>query len=132
MVAQLFVLVSALAPVSVSDVPNPRASAGWVSDMAGVIHADARTRLGVQCDSLQREIGVEIAIVTVPDVPGTPKEFATALFNRWGIGKAGKDNGLLMLLVTDKHRLEMETGYGLESVLPDGWLGSMQTEVMVP
>ncbi|NLC57662.1 MAG: hypothetical protein GX774_12555, partial [Armatimonadetes bacterium] len=42
-----------------------------------------------------------------------PKQFATALFNRWGIGKKGKDNGVLVLLVMEARRVEVETGYGI-------------------
>lgn len=67
-----------------------------------------------------------------PNVEGVPKDFATALFNHWGIGKAEANNGLLVLLVMDQRRLEMETGYGLEPLLPDGWLGTMQSQSMVP
>jgi uncharacterized protein len=68
----------------------------------------------------------------VPSVPGTPKEFATGLLNTWGVGAAKANNGLVVLLVTGVRRLEMETGYGLEPLLPDGWLGAMQAERMVP
>jgi uncharacterized protein len=71
-------------------------------------------------------------VVTVSDIDSTPKDFANRLFAHWGIGKARADNGLLVLLVVDQRRLEMETGYGLEPILPDGWLGNMQAEVMVP
>ncbi len=81
---------------------------------------------------LHTDLGVEIAVVTVQDVGGTPKSFATELFNTWGIGDAEANNGLLVLLVMGERRLEMETGYGLESTLPDGWLGTMQQQAMVP
>src|SRR5690606_12839798 len=65
-------------------------------------------------------------------VSGTPKQFATALFNHWGVGSAERNDGVLFLLVMSSRRLEVEVGYGLEDRLPDGWLGSMQTSSMVP
>lgn len=48
-----------------------------------------------------------------------PADFRTKLFNKWGIGDKGKDNGLLMLFVEDQHAFEFETGYGIEGTLPD-------------
>lgn len=125
-------LLSLLVALTPADVPNPRASGGWVSDGANVIAADAEQRINGRLDALARDLGVEVALVTVQDVDGTPKEFATELFNRWGVGNKEANNGLLVLLVMGQRRLEMETGYGLEPILPDGWLGSMQQEAMVP
>ena len=49
---------------------------------------------------LEKENGTEIAVVTVPTTKPspTPKAFTTELFNTWGIGKKGKDNGILFLI----------------------------------
>ncbi len=96
----------------------------------------SRRILEQQLDALLQKVyeetGAEMAVVTVDDTIDEPKAFATGLFNHWGLGDARANNGLLVLLVLDRRRLEMETGYGLESVLPDGWLGSMQAQQMLP
>lgn len=119
--------------VSVGEVPNPRPQGGWVTDMADVLEDAAEQRLNVRISQLQHDLGVEIAVVTLTDVDAaTPKQFATSLFNHWKIGDAEANNGLLVLLVMGDRRLEMETGVGLEGVLSDGWLGSMQAKQMVP
>ncbi|RSK37309.1 TPM domain-containing protein [Hymenobacter metallilatus] len=62
----------------------------------------------------------------------TPKTAATALFNRWKIGDPQKNNGLLLLLVLDQRRVEIETGYGLEADLPDITCFRIQQQYMVP
>lgn len=119
--------------VTVDEVPNPRATGVWVADLVDAIDAGTESRINRAIDSIEKEQGVEIAVVCVESVDApTPKDFATSLFNRWGIGKAGKNNGLLVLLVRGQRRLEMETGYGTEAVLTDGWLKSMQGTEMVP
>lgn len=120
------------AALSVQDVPSPRDRGGWVTDLAGVLDDAAEARLDAAIEALHRRSGVEIAIVTVDQVQGTPKAFATALFDRWGIGRAGDDNGLLVLLVMGERRLEMETGIGMEKVLDADWLLAMQGRAMVP
>ncbi len=129
------VLALALATVTatpVSGVPSPRAQGAWITDLANVIPPAAEGRMNMLISRLERDLGAEIVVVTVDDCEGTPKAFATALFLEWGIGKAGADNGLLILLVMGQRRLEMETGYGLGAVLPDGWLSQIQQETMVP
>jgi uncharacterized protein len=118
--------------ISVPAVPNPRHDGGWVADLAEVLSDGDEAALDEIIGALNDDLSVEIAVVTVPDIDGTPKEFATELFNTWGIGQADANNGLLVLLVLGQRRLEMETGYGLESSLPDGWLGAMQQRSMVP
>lgn len=121
--------------IRVEDVPNPRLDgSGWVSDNTDSIDPETEARINRMIDEVERDLGVEIAVVTVDridDAP-TPKDFATALFNRWHIGKADRDNGLLILLVLSQRRLEMETGYGVEAALTDGWLATMQQRSMVP
>lgn len=125
--------VGAALAIAPADVPNPRVHGGWVTDVARALEPSEVATLDAIVDGLHRELGVEIAVVVVDSTDDlTPKEFTTALFGHWGIGRRGVDNGLLVSLVVSARRLEMETGYGLEGILPDAWLGQMQAERMVP
>jgi uncharacterized protein len=64
--------------------------------------------------------------------PESPDEYKVRVFNQWGIGKKGEDNGLLMLLVLDERALRFETGYGLEGTLPDGLESRIFRHEMAP
>lgn len=120
----------AIAP---QEVPNPRVHGGWVSDVAGALDPSEVAAIDALLDDLNRDLGVEVAVTLVDSTDDlTPKEFTSALFAHWGVGRRGADNGLLVTLVLSQRRLEMETGYGLEGLLPDGWLGRMQADHMVP
>jgi len=129
--ALIFAVAHAIAP---ADVPNPQADhSGWVTDMADVLDPTVEAEIESRLAGLHRDLDVEVAVVTVQEVDGTtPKSFATRLFNLWGIGDREANNGLLVLLVLGERRMEMETGYGLESILTDAWLGRMQKSHMVP
>lgn len=116
---------------SVAQVPSPRPG-GWVTDQADVLDAATEARLNELAEALQRDRGAEVAVVTVDDSPGDPKQFATELFNTWHIGRAGVDDGVLVLMVMGKRRLEIETGVGLDIPLPADWLADMQAAQMVP
>ena len=126
---QLLALVFSM--VTVTQVPNPRPN-GWVTDQANVLDIPTEDKLNTLAETLYRTKQIELAIVVVDDVRETPKQFATALFNHWGIGNAQTNTGVLVLLVMGKRRLEIETGTGIEAALPSQWLADMQAQHMVP
>lgn len=101
--------------------------------MANVLSPASEQQINARLFDLRNATGHEVAVVTVDDVnAASPKAFATALFNHWGIGSKERNDGLLVLLVVGQRRLEMETGIGMESRLPDDWIVGMQQRVMVP
>lgn len=115
-------------------VPDPKTTdGGYVSNPDNILSA-------LTVDSLNRIIKaaddsgfVQIAVVALNSIgDDVPKEFATELFNLWGIGQKGADNGLLILLVVDQHRVEFETGYGLETILTDAECYAIQQDYMIP
>ena len=108
--------------LSIDQVPNPRqTNGGWVTDMADLLSQPTETQLNKMISELEAQNGSEIAIVTVPGTAPSqsPKAFATKLFNTWGIGKKEKDNGVLFLISKRDRRIEIETGYGIEAILPN-------------
>ena len=115
-------------------VPNPRATdGGWVTDMAGVLSPEHKARLNRLISDLERDTGAEVAVVILRRTQGaTPKEYATELFNRWGVGKREADNGVLMLVALGDRRVEIETGYGMEAILPDAVAGEILDTAVVP
>ena len=121
--------------VNVEAVPNPRkVNSGWVTDMANILSQSTESEINQLVSELEAENGTEIAVVTVPDTKpsATSKEFATTLFNRWGIGKQGKDNGVLLLISKGERRVEIETGYGVEAILPDAKVGNIIRQEITP
>lgn len=58
--------------------------------------------------------------------------YAMRVAEAWGVGKRGDDTGVLMLIATDDRKIRVVTGYGLEGILPDGLVGAIQDEEMLP
>jgi uncharacterized protein len=92
------------------------------------------TELNRIISELEAKNGTEIAVVTVAKTAPspTPKAFATELFNYWNIGKQGQDNGVLFLVSVADRRVEIETGYGVEGVLPDARVGNIIETKITP
>jgi uncharacterized protein len=108
-------------------------SSGRVNDRAGVISAEYRSKIDALINDVESKTSAEIAVVTVQSTaPYDEKQYARAIFDSWKIGKKGKDNGLLVLVAVKDKRWRIETGYGLEGILPDGRCGEIGRNYMVP
>jgi uncharacterized membrane protein YgcG len=110
--------------------PAPR---GWVNDFAPALDATTEEKLRALLADLERRTTFEMTVVVVSSTaPLTPKQYVTELFNRWGTGKRGRDNGVMILLAVQERRIEVETGYGVEAILPDGRVGAIIRTTMLP
>jgi uncharacterized protein len=100
---------------------------GYVSDFANVVDVAGRMEIEDFLAGLERGTGVQVAVVTVPRLNGEPiEDFTNTLFRKWGIGQKGTNEGLMVLFSIEDRRMRIEVGYGLEPILPDGAVGSIQ------
>lgn len=134
----LLLLLAACGPdkkaLSVKDVPDPKQTGGgYVSNPDQLLSVAAVDEINATLASLDQSGIAQVAVVFVRSIgEQVPKDFAVELFNTWGIGAKGIDNGLLILVVEDQRRIEFETGYGLESTLTDLLCYRIQQDYMVP
>jgi uncharacterized protein len=99
---------------------------GYVSDFAGVIDSQSKAELENYCGRVEQQTGAQMALVTIQSLSGEPiEDVANTLYRAWGVGKKGKDEGILLLLATSDRRNRLEVGYGLEPILPDGFDGDI-------
>src|SRR5688572_15060985 len=84
--------------VSVDKVVPPRPG-HWVSDATGTLSAKDIAALDALGSELDQSGKGQLAVVLVGSTDGrVPRTYATELFNRWGIGHATKNNGVLLFL----------------------------------
>ncbi len=99
---------------------------GYVNDFANVMSPAAKQRLENYLGELERATGAQFAVVTIDTLDGEPVEdVANRLYREWGIGKKGKDEGLLLLLAIKDRKQRAEVGYGLEPIITDGRAGEV-------
>ncbi len=116
-----------------TDAPLPQPYSLYVNDFAHYLSADQENQFADLYAALEKETSVEMVLVIVnSSQPYTPQEYRTLLFNAWHVGKKGKDNGMLILYSVEEKRIEVETGYGLEGILPDSKIGRLLDDYYVP
>jgi uncharacterized protein len=128
-VAQAFLPVLALAASLFGLDLDKLKPQGYVSDFAHVLDDSSRAQVEAYCGRVEQVTGVQIAIVTLDSLEGDPiEDVSNSLYRKWGVGKKGKDEGIMLLLAIKDHRDRIEVGYGLEPILPDGFVGSVLRE----
>ncbi len=103
---------------------------GYVSDFARVVDPAARQRLEAYCASVERSTGAQMALVTLPSLQGEPiEDVANSIFRDWGVGRQGRNDGVMLLLSIGDRRSRLEVGSGLERVLPDNIASGVLAEM---
>jgi uncharacterized protein len=88
-------------------------------------------------ESLSREVlektGTAIVVVTMGTIGDSElNDYANSLYKAWGIGKKGEDKGVLIFLTVKERKFRIETGYGVEGILPDGLVGEIRDRYAIP
>ena len=98
----------------------------YVVDTAGVMQASDKGQLEGWLRELEQKTTAQVKVLTVQTTEGEDIfSFAQRHAEAWKLGQKGKDNGALIALALQERRVRIQTGYGLEGVLPDSWTGSL-------
>ncbi len=111
----------------------PVQSQGYVNDYADLIDPSDKAKMSRLLEELEQKTTAQVAVVTILTTqPETIEGYAVKLFQKWGIGQKGKDNGILFLIAHKDRRVRIETGYGLEGAVPDVLCHKIINNLVVP
>ncbi len=112
----------------------PRHRGTAVNDFADVIDRVHAMKIEALAREVLEKTGTSIVVVTVETL-GPDEDidlYVNGLYTAWGIGKKGEDKGLLIFLSVEDRLIRIETGYGVEGILPDGLVGEILDTYVVP
>ena len=105
----------------------------YVCNPSGILSQAATDSIDAMLYRLEEKTGIETVVAALPSIGEVDAfDFCHELLNTWGVGKKGKDNGLVVLLVVDQRMIQFYTGYGLEGDLPDAICKRIQVQDMIP
>ena len=130
-------LLSLPSSCKADDLPEAESPPRLVNDFAGLLTSEQRQALETKLETFDRETSTQIAVATVTDLAGyAPADFAQRLHDKWGIGREGKNNGILVLVKPSRPaspgEVYISVGYGLEGVVPDITAGRIIDNEMLP
>lgn len=129
--AVILVIVGVAAALA-ADIAIPPLT-GRVVDQAGILNNSDESSLSGKLAALEKKTTIQLVVVTLKGLQSrTIEEWGLALGRGWGIGQAGKNNGVLLVVAPNERELRIEVGYGLEGDLPDATADSIIRNVIVP
>ncbi len=121
----LIIFLTLFVSIGLAAFPRP---IGYVNDFANVL-TDTQT-LEQELVAYEKNTTIEISLVTIDSLPQdqTLATYAVEMFQEWGIGKKGEDNGILVIFVkngTVSNRMRIELGYGIQGYVTGAEAGRM-------
>jgi uncharacterized protein len=112
------------------DGPRP---AGHVVDTVGLLAAEDVAAIERLAAGIEAASGGDLVVVVIRTTGGRPhRAFATDLFNRWELGSADRDDGLLIFVATDDRKAEIVLGDGVDDPLQQRASQRIMDEVLIP
>lgn len=129
-------VVLCMSTVAVAQAATPlpeRRAQQWVYDQAEVIPPAQEESMERLNRELFQKTDVALVVVTVPALEDEAiAEFAVRVGQTWGVGLEGQDRGLVIAFSRDDRKIFVATGYGTEGYLPDGRVGAILDEQVIP
>lgn len=125
-------LLATLAAFAQSLQPIPPLRAR-VTDLTGTLTADQQQALQKELADFEARKGAQLAVLIVPTTrPEEIEQYSIRVVDQWQLGRKNVDDGALLLIAKDDHRLRIEVGRGLEGILPDAVCNRIITETITP
>ncbi|HEY1873653.1 MAG TPA: YgcG family protein [Steroidobacteraceae bacterium] len=134
----LALCLSALAQGPVSGLQPVPPLTARVTDLTGTLTADQQTALEQKLAAFEAAKGSQLAVLVVPTTqPEDIAQYSIRVVEQWKLGRGtvgGKkvDDGALLLIAKNDHRIRIEVGYGLEGVLTDAMSNRIISETIAP
>ena len=104
-----------------------------VTDLTSTLDAGQRQILESKLAAFESRKGSQIAVLILPTTqPETVDQFGIRVAEAWKLGRKGVDDGVLLLIAKDDHKLRIEVGYGLEGALNDATAKRIVSETISP
>ena len=131
----LMIIISTLVGCTTSEkIPIPEVKENvYIYDEDNIIDDDVEKKLNEMLIELEDKTEAEFAVISIQSLMDRDIEtYANDLFNTLGIGKKGKDNGVLLLISRSDTKVRLEIGRGLEGCLNDAKCGRILDNYFVP
>ena len=104
-----------------------------INDYTGTLTPEQKQALESKLVTFNDSTSTQIAVVIIPSLNGNDvSDFNLKLGRAWGVGGKEFNNGIVLLIAKDDHKLNIATGYGVEGALPDATAKQIIDDIIVP
>jgi uncharacterized protein len=114
-------------------IPEKPSKQKAVYDYINLLSSAQQNSLSQKLKHYADSTSTQIVIAIISSTEGESINYLGAQWGqKWGIGQDGKDNGILLLLAKDDRKVAINTGYGIESSIPDALSKRIIEQVIIP
>jgi len=104
-----------------------------VTDTTGTLDASQKQTLETSLAALEQRKGAQLAVLMVPTVkPEEIEQYSIRVVDAWKLGRKNIDDGALLIIAKNDHRVRIEVGRGLEGAIPDAATARIIREYITP
>src|SRR5688572_29452747 len=100
--------------------PVPNHGGRWVVDEANILDENTEQTISSLVSTHFDSTSNQVVVYTFPSLEGSTIEaYANEVYNTWHLGTKENNNGVLLIIAFNDHKMRIEVGYGLEATLTD-------------
>ena len=126
------VSITAVAQYTIPEKPR-KANPEAVYDYIGLLSEGQKNALERKLIKYSDTTSTQIVVAVISSSNGEGLDMLGAKWGyEWGIGQADEDNGIFILLAKDDRKIDINTGYGIESIISDRDAEQIINRIMIP
>lgn len=109
--------------------------AGFINDFERIFSIDEQKSLDSLVTAIEKETSAEIVVITLDSTMTNRVIFddlSLFIANQWGVGKKGKDNGIVICISKNLKKIRIENGLEIEKMITDKQTGEIIDKHMIP
>jgi uncharacterized protein len=112
----------------------PPAPAAYFNDYANVVSSGTASQLNQILENFERQTSEQILVAVYPKMQSdsSVEDYTVRVARSWRVGQQGKNNGAVLFVFVQDHKMFLQVGYGLEGVLPDALCKRIISEQITP
>ena len=128
----LLLCVTAVGLRAAEKLPPPPAR--YFNDYAHVVSGDVASKLDQKLEDFEKATSSQIVVAVFDKLPANAalEDFTVRSAQSWRVGGKTKDNGAVLFVFVQDHKMRIEVGYGLEGALPDSICKRIIDEQIAP
>ncbi len=128
----VFIVIAGILPAGAAEIAFPALS-GRVVDQANILSSQTKQNLTATLEGLEKATTNQMVVVTLASLQGQAiEDYGYQLGRTWGIGRAGKNNGVLLIVAPKERSVRIEVGYGLEGTITDALARGLIEQEILP
>ncbi len=104
-----------------------------VTDLTKTLTAEQATHIDEKLAALEKNKGSQVTVLIIPTTkPEDIEGFSFRVVNKWKVGRENIDDGVLLTIAKNDHKMRIEVGDGLEGIITDVSAGRIIKEYIAP